>query len=192
MGIQKTKRASADTPAGDSAATAAVGDGVFQAGMPKSRTLASPQDDLNRAIVETLKEDGRRPFKDIAEELRISEGTVRNRVSWMKKSGMLRIVAVADPASFQYRADAMLGIKVAPGNTPEEVASRLSPFSEVVYILWVTGRFDLLVEVVFEDDADFQAFLQKNVFGHTDVAHVEVMSGIQMFKNQFLLKRDLP
>lgn len=160
--------------------------------MPKLHTLDSPNDDLNRDIVRILQDDGRRSFKEIAKELGVSEGTVRNRISWMKNSGMLRIVAVADPTSFQYRADAMLGIKVALDSSPADVAYRLSQFSEVVYVLWVSGRFDLLVEVVFETDDEFHRFLQENIFGHTDTAHVEVMTGLKMFKNQFLLKRDLP
>ena len=160
--------------------------------MPKSQSLDSPNDDLNRDIVRILQVDGRRSFKEIASELGVSEGTVRNRISWMKNSGMLRIVAVADPTSFQYRADAMLGIKVSLDSSPAEVAARLSLFSEVVYVLWVSGRFDLLVEVLFENEDEFRRFLQENIFGHTDVAHVEVMTGLKMFKNQFLLKRDLP
>ena len=67
-------------------------------GAPRSAALASPSDHLNRAIIGLLQEDGRLPFKTIAERLDVSEGTVRNRVGWMKRAGMLRIVAVADPA----------------------------------------------------------------------------------------------
>jgi len=114
--------------------------------LPRSATLSSPTDQLNRAIVRLLQEDGRLPFKTIAEKLGTSEGTVRNRVGWMKSSGMLRIVAVADPTAMNYRADAMLGIKVASGSTPAKVGERLAVHPEVVYILWVSGRFDLLVE----------------------------------------------
>ena len=108
-------------------------------GAPRSAALASPSDHLNRAIIGLLQEDGRLPFKTIAERLDVSEGTVRNRVGWMKRAGMLRIVAVADPAALDYRADAMLGVTVAPGATPARVAERLAVHGEVVYILWVAG-----------------------------------------------------
>ena len=70
------------------------GNNKLAAGLPRSAALSSPTDQLNRAIIRMLQDDGRLPFKTIAEALDISEGTVRNRVGWMKKSGMLRIVAV--------------------------------------------------------------------------------------------------
>ena len=154
--------------------------------------MSSPTDRLNRAIIALLQEDGRLPFKTIAEKLDVSEGTVRNRVSWMKQSGMLRIVAVADPTAMDYRADAMLGIKVASGTTPAKVAERLAVHPEVVYILWVSGRFDLLVEVVCESEEDFLGFLSRHCFDQSDLGTVEVMTGLAMYKNQFLLKQDIP
>lgn len=151
-----------------------------------------PMDDLNRAIVEMLRHDGRMPFIDIAKQLKVSEGTVRNRVSAMKRGGMLRIIGIADPMAVNYKADAMLGIKVGPKATPRKVAGRLAPSPEVVYVLWVSGRFDLLVEIVCDDDARLNRFLEDRIYGADDIASVEVMGGLEMFKNQFLLKRDLP
>jgi Lrp/AsnC family transcriptional regulator for asnA, asnC and gidA len=166
--------------------------GRIGAGLPRSATLSSPTDQLNRAIVRLLQEDGRLPFKTIAEELDVSEGTVRNRVGWMKSSGMLRIVAVADPTAMNYRADAMLGIKIAPSSSPAKVGERLAVHPEVVYILWVSGRFDLLVEIVSESEEDFLEFLSKHCFDQEDIASLEVMTGLAMYKNQFLLKQDYP
>jgi Lrp/AsnC family transcriptional regulator for asnA, asnC and gidA len=45
----------------------------------------------------------------------------------------------------------MLGIRVASGHTPEEIADRLGKFPDVVYVLWVAGRYDLIVELVSDD-----------------------------------------
>lgn len=158
--------------------------------LPRSRALGSPTDDLNRGIVRLLQEDGRMPYKEIAARLKISEGTVRNRVNRMRRSGMLSIVAVTDPTAIDYKADAMLGLKVAPAVTPETVATRLASRPEVVYILWVSGRYDLLVEVVCEGEKeDLARFLAAHIHNNTDIANVEVMSSLSMFKNQFLLKR---
>lgn len=162
------------------------------AGLPRSAVLASPADELNKAIIKKLQEDGRAPYAEIAAALGVSEGTVRNRVIWMKQSGMLRIVAVADPTGLNYKADAMLGIKVAPSVKPAEVAHRLAVQPEVVYILWVSGRFDLLVEIVSDSEEDFVRFVDNHCFGQQDIATTEIMMGLAMYKNQFLLKRDFP
>lgn len=155
----------------------------------RSRGIASPDDDLNRSIIKLLQDDGRLPYKDVARALKVSEGTIRNRVQSMKQSGALKIVALADPMKIRYKADAMVGIKVATPATPREVAERLSLHNEVVYVLWVSGRYDLLIEVVCESSESFQQFLEDHCFGHADIDQIEVMTGIEMFKNQFLLKR---
>lgn len=150
---------------------------------------SSPADELNREIIRLLQKDGRLPFKDIADELDVSEGTIRNRVQSMKDAGVLKIVALADPMAIRYKADAMIGIKVSNQSSPSQVAQRLSEHSEVVYVVWVSGRFDLLIEVVCETEETFRAFLETHCFNHDDIDQFEIMTSIEMFKNQFLLKR---
>ncbi len=152
--------------------------------------IRSPEDGLNRSIVAMLENDGRIPFSEIAQALGVSEGTIRNRVNGMKEAGMLRIVAIADPVAAEYQADAMLGLRVAPGHTPEAVANRLGADQCVVYVLWVAGRYDLMVEVVSDDRECFLSFLETQIHGATDIAEAEIMLGLKNFKNQFLLKRD--
>ena len=50
---------------------------------------------------------------------------MRNRVQSMKQAGALRIVALVDPTEVRYETDAMIGIKVAPGYSVEQVSQRL-------------------------------------------------------------------
>ncbi len=150
----------------------------------------SLDESLNRKIVALLEDDGRMPFSEIAQRLSVSEGTIRNRVATMKEAGMLRIVAIADPVAAEYQTDAMIALRVATGYGPEAVGQRLGADSRVVYILWVAGRFDLLVEVVSDDREDFLDFLEKQIHGAKDIAQSEVLYGLKNLKNQFLLKRD--
>ena len=150
---------------------------------------SSPKDALNQEIIRLLQDDGRMPFKDIAKKLDVSEGTVRNRVKWMKEANLLKIVALADPVEIRYKTDAMIGIKVSNSSNSKEVAMRLAELPEVVYIVWVSGRFDLLAEVVCDSKMGFQEFLENHCFGNSDIDQFEVMTTIEMFKNQFLLKR---
>ncbi len=150
----------------------------------------SNKDKLNQAIIELLQVDGRRPFSEIASELEVSEGTIRNRVAGMKKAGLLRIVAIADPVTAEYKSDAMLGLKVAPGHTIETVSKRLAACTDVIYILWVSGRYDLLIEIVSDDRNAFLQFLDDHIHSQADISSCETMSGLKNFKNQFLLKKN--
>ena len=63
------------------------------------------KDKLNRSIIQMLQTDGRMPFSEIANELGVSEGTIRNRIANMKKAGLLRIVAIVDPTAAEYKSD---------------------------------------------------------------------------------------
>ena len=154
------------------------------------RGLASTTDALNRDIIRALQEDGRRPFADIANELDVSEGTIRNRVNGMREAGQMRIVAIVDPSASEYRTDAMLGLKAAAGTRPAQLAERLSALPEVIYVLWVSGRFDLLVEIVCDERDQLLAFMEEHIHDQRDIGLVETMTGLKNFKNQFLLKQN--
>ncbi len=156
----------------------------------KKQGINSLSDELNSRIIAILEVDGRTPFSEIAQTLGVSEGTIRNRVSALRDANMLRIVAIADPVAREYKTDAILGVKVAAGVSPAEVASRFQDDQRVVFALWVAGGFDLILEIVSDDTDALQNFLEEEIHSSTDIANVEVMIGMKNFKNQFLLKRD--
>ncbi len=160
--------------------------------VPAARPFAAPEpsDELDRAIVRQLQEDGRLAFATIARALKVSEGTVRNRVARLKQSGVVRIIAVADPMAMGYTAYAMIGMKLAPGADPDRVAARFRDRPEVTYVLFVAGRFDLLVEAVCETQAALRDFLFDHCYRQPEVAATEPMIGLAMYKS--LLKWGQP
>ncbi|MGI9390403.1 MAG: Lrp/AsnC family transcriptional regulator, partial [Boseongicola sp.] len=157
---------------------------------PSPKGIRSPDDDLNKKIIRILEADGRAAFSEIAQKLGVSEGTIRNRVGALRENNMLRIVAMTDPVATNYQTDAMIGLKVASGATPSDVAARFENDSRVIFILWVAGRFDLIVEIVSDDADALKEFLETEVYSAADIADAEVMLGLKNFKNQFLLKRN--
>ena len=167
-----------------------IDDRKFGERLARQPDKSSPEDKLNRSIISILQRDGRTAFSEIAQELNVSEGTIRNRVAGMKRAGMLQIVAIADPVAVEYKTDAMLGIKVSSGSTPKDVAERLSANPDIVYILWVSGRYDLLAEVVSDDHDGFLEFMENEIHSQEDILSVEIMNGLKNYKNQFLLKRN--
>ena len=169
---------------------ATIDDRKFADRRARQSDKASPDDELNRSIISMLQRDGRMAFSEIAHKLRVSEGTIRNRVSGMKQAGMLQIVAIVDPVVAEYKTAAMLGLKIASGHSPQAAAERLAASPDVVYILWVSGRFDLLIEVVTSDRDSFLNFLDTEIHSQPDIAASETMTGLKNFKNQFLLKRN--
>ncbi|MDA8310367.1 MAG: Lrp/AsnC family transcriptional regulator [Actinomycetota bacterium] len=107
-------------------------------------------DDGNRAIIESLQRDGRLPYGTIAEEVGLSEAAVRRRVQRLREAGVMQIVAVTDPLQLGFYRQAMVGVRVE--GDLRKVADKLSELDEVDYVVICAGSFDLLVEVVCEDD----------------------------------------
>jgi Lrp/AsnC family transcriptional regulator for asnA, asnC and gidA len=107
-------------------------------------------DAVNRAIIEELQQDGRRPYGTIAEAVGLSEAAVRQRVQKLREAGVVQIVAVTDPLQIGFRSQAMVGIRTE--GDVREVADRLAAVAAIDYVVMCAGSFDLLVELVCEDE----------------------------------------
>ena len=83
----------------------------------KARASRSAEDvsELDRAIIERLQADGRRPFTQIAAELGVSEAAVRARTNRLTERGVLQIVGVADPMKLGYDQVALIGVRCGAG-----------------------------------------------------------------------------
>ncbi|HQY33017.1 Lrp/AsnC family transcriptional regulator [Actinotalea sp.] len=118
-------------------------------------------DATSKAIIEQLQEDGRRPYATIGRAVGLSEAAVRQRVQRLVDSGVVQIVAVTDPIQVGFTRQAMIGIK-AEGDL-EQLADSLAAMPEVDYVVITAGAFDVLVEVVCEDDERLLEVLNRQV-----------------------------
>jgi Lrp/AsnC family transcriptional regulator, regulator for asnA, asnC and gidA len=118
-------------------------------------------DEVSRQIIEQLQQDGRRSYAAIAKVVGLSEAAVRQRVQKLLDSGVMQIVAVTDPLRVGFRRQALIGLK-AEGDL-RQVADKLADIPEVDYVLLCAGSFDLLVELVCEDDEDLFRLINDRV-----------------------------
>jgi Lrp/AsnC family transcriptional regulator, regulator for asnA, asnC and gidA len=109
-----------------------------------------PLDGTAKQIIEQLQQDGRRSYAAIGKAVGLSEAAVRQRVQRLIDTGVMRIVAVTDPLALGFRRQTMIGIR-CEGDL-ERVAGHLAALDEIDYVVITAGSFDLLVEVVCEDD----------------------------------------
>jgi Lrp/AsnC family transcriptional regulator for asnA, asnC and gidA len=144
-------------------------------------------DALDRKIIALLQPDGRRPFSDIAAELGVSEGTVRQRYQRLVNAGVLQIVGVADPFKIGFHSMAMIGVNVAidGATTVNDVAQAITAFPEVSYVVMSTGGFDLLVEVIMESNTDLVDFLQEKLHRVKGVRRTETFMILRVYKMSF-------
>ncbi|MFB8191055.1 Lrp/AsnC family transcriptional regulator [Microbacterium sp. NPDC055988] len=109
-----------------------------------------PLDAIAKTIIELLQEDGRRSYSDIGRVVGLSEAAVRQRVQRLTETGVMQIVAVTDPMQLGFPRQAMIGIRVA-GDT-RHVAEAVAAIDAIDYVVITVGSFDVLAEVVCEDD----------------------------------------
>ncbi|MGH9095312.1 MAG: Lrp/AsnC family transcriptional regulator [Acidimicrobiales bacterium] len=107
-------------------------------------------DRLSKLIIEQLQEDGRRSYAAIARAVGLSEAATRQRVQRLLDEGIIQIAAVTDAAAVGFRRQAMVGLKVE--GDIQRVADKLTAVAGAEYVVVCAGSFDILVELVCEDD----------------------------------------
>jgi Lrp/AsnC family transcriptional regulator, regulator for asnA, asnC and gidA len=107
-------------------------------------------DEVSKQIVEQLQQDGRRSYASIGKAVGLSEAAVRQRVQRLIEGGAMQIVAVTDPMTLGFRRQTMIGVRC--GGDLDRVADDLAGMQEIDYVVITAGSFDLLIEVVCEDD----------------------------------------
>jgi Lrp/AsnC family transcriptional regulator for asnA, asnC and gidA len=137
-------------------------------------------DDVAKAIIEQLQQEGRRPYAAIGKAVGLSEAAVRQRVQRLVDSGVIQIVAVTDPLTVGFPRAAMIGIRCEGDMTV--VADQLESLTEVSYLVITAGQYDLLVEVVCEDDDHLLEIITKHIRSIPGVVHTETFVYLKLRK----------
>jgi Lrp/AsnC family transcriptional regulator for asnA, asnC and gidA len=145
-----------------------------------ARSKPSVLDDVSKAIIEQLQTDGRRSYAEIGKAVGLSEAAVRQRVQKLQESGVMQVVAVTDPMQLGFYRQAMIGIRVTGDTT--RVARLLGEISAVDYVVLTAGSFDILTEVVCENDDDLIELLNQRIRGIEGVQSTETFVYLRLHK----------
>jgi Lrp/AsnC family transcriptional regulator for asnA, asnC and gidA len=118
-------------------------------------------DDVGKRLIEELQQDGRRSYAALAKTVGLSEAAVRQRVQRMVDSGVMQVVAVTDPLQVGFHRQAMIGLRVEGDLV--RVADELAKIDEVDYVVITAGSFDILLELVCEDDDHLLRVLSERI-----------------------------
>ena len=148
------------------------------------RSTADPRlDEISKSIIEVLQVDGRASYAAIAKEVGLSEAAIRQRVQRLLDAGIMQIVAVTDPIQVGFRRQAMIGIRVSGDLTP--VGDALTEMPEVDYVVTTAGSFDLLAEVVCEDDEQLLDLLSTRIRVLPGVVSTETFVYLKLNKQHY-------
>lgn len=152
-------------------------------GRDRSATGRGQLDDVSKAIIEQLQQDGRRPYAAIGKAVGLSEAAVRQRVQRLIDNSVMQILAVTDPLQLGFARQAMVGIDVE--GDPEPVAEKLAEIDEVEYIVLTAGVYDILAEVLCESDEHLLELLTKRIRAIPGVRDTESMLYLRLHKQTY-------
>src|SRR4051794_1279435 len=142
-----------DEPPASPAARAARGVRSAPAGLSR----------LDRTLIAELERDGRASFREIGERLDVSERAVSARFAELAQRDAVRVIAVGNPHALGFRGLAWVGITLEDGADLDEVAGALARVPQLSYLVSVSGRFDLMGELVCRDRDHLLATLSERV-----------------------------
>lgn len=138
-------------------------------------------DKTNIEIIKQLR-NGRKSFRKIAEELSITENTVRSRVTKLQEDGILEIAGIVDAESLPGHQQVIFGVKLQNMDLLDK-AEEFSKLDCVISSCVVTGRFDLIVVVILNEENTLLDFITKKVGSIEGVKSIEsfvVFKGFNM------------
>jgi Lrp/AsnC family transcriptional regulator, regulator for asnA, asnC and gidA len=140
-------------------------------------------DDVSKAIIEQLQQDGRRSYAAIGKVVGLSEAAVRQRVQRLIESGVMQVVAVTDPLELGFARQAMVGVRVS--GPLEPVADAIAELEEVDYVVITAGSYDLLVEVVCESDEHLLELISGHIRTIESVTSTETFMYLRLRKQTY-------
>lgn len=141
-------------------------------------------DEIDLSILQALRRDGRVAFAQIAGQLGVSPGMIRQRYNRLVEQGILKVIAITNPLQMGYKTMAMIGIRV-DGSKLLEVAEKISALEEVIYMVICSGRFDIFAEVVCRDHEDLLQFLTEKLSAIEGVRESESFMHLKIVKEVY-------
>jgi len=146
-----------------------------------STPLPEGLDAVDRHIMAALHKDGRVPFAKIAKQLKVSPGMIRMRYNRMLEMGYLKVVAISNPMRIGFNTMAVIGIRVE-GDKLLKVAEEIAGLEEVIYLIVVSGHYDILAEVMCRDRADMLRFMTDKLYRIPGVRETESFMHLKIVK----------
>lgn len=145
-----------------------------------ARARSSQLDEVSKQIIEQLQHDGRKSYAEIGKVVGLSEAAVRQRVQKLTEAGVMQIVAVTDPLRLGFSRQAMIGIKCS--GDASKVANELSKIASIDYVVMTAGSFDILAEVVSEDDDHLISLINEQIRSLDNVIGTETFVYLKLHK----------
>ena len=141
-------------------------------------------DDIDSKIIKLLGKDARMPNNQIAKAIKVSEGTVRNRIAKLLKQKIINISLIRNVNQMNNPGIAFIGLDVE-ASLKDKIAKQLSKMPEVRFVSTLMGRHDLMAFVLAENAAELSHILYQKIASIEGVQFTESSIGLKYFKYDY-------
>ena len=146
-------------------------------------------DEVDKAIVGHLSRDARLSNRQVAEELGVTEGTVRARIKRMEEEKQIRITAVTNIDRFRDAALAYIWIEVERSGQTRAVSRALAQIPELGFVGVMLGRSDILAITMVRTTEHLAEFVHQRISGIDGVRRTESTLGVNFIKHDYRMAR---
>jgi Lrp/AsnC family transcriptional regulator for asnA, asnC and gidA len=141
-------------------------------------------DEVDLKLIHELQNDGRKSYVDLAHVLGVVEGTVRNRIKRLIRSDIIKILAVINPRQLGYNFMSIVGLQVRMADL-RTVAENLAQKPNVLYLAFVTGRYDLMAIIMTRSPEELSQFIEKEIAALPSILRTETFINLDIFKGNW-------
>ncbi len=138
--------------------------------------------DTDRAIIRTLQQDARMSYAEVSRATGIPESTVRRRMDRLQERGVIEFAMLADPSRLGYDVRVMIGLRVELSQV-EQIAETLRGMKEVEFAAFLTGNFDIMIQIVVRSQDALVRFLTRRL------ARIPGIRSVDTFLMPHIIKR---
>ncbi len=147
-----------------------------------SASTDQPLTPVDIQIMTHLIEDGRKSLTDIAKELGVSVGNVRNRLTRLRQEGILNIYGYINPNQIGFNAYAQIFIAVRPANLIESIAEKIIKYPETSFVAEIAGEFDLEINIMCRDNNHLTSLLNERLYKIKGIYQTKTNMYLKVYK----------
>ncbi len=149
--------------------------------------MTSKIDDLDLRLIRELQKDARQSYREIAEKLKVAEGTVYNRANKLQELGVIkRFIPDIDFSKLGYDLVAIIGLMVEGGHLPD-IEKEIAKKPNVSAVYDVTGDYDAIIVAKFKDRCVLNKFI-KGILAMPNVKRTYTMLVLNVMKEEHGVK----
>jgi Lrp/AsnC family transcriptional regulator for asnA, asnC and gidA len=156
-------------------------------GSPARRKL----DELDHRIIDLLARDARVSNRQIAEQLDVTEGTVRGRIKRLEQQNSIRFTAVTNVAFAGAPKVVLIGVHAAHGDL-RALSQRIAAMPEIRCVIITLGRYDILAIGLFAELEEVVAVANNRILALPGVRHVETSIAVKTLKYDYRAAKITP